>query len=54
MKKPLATVSAMNDEENHIQNDATGEKIMIERVGDRHDRHDPAGVDEGRTALGRR
>ena len=44
VKKPLAAVSAMNDEGNtvvfsknwgsYIENDTIGEKIMIERVGD--------------------
>ena len=44
VKKPLAAVSAMNDEgntvvfskkwESYVENDATGKKIMIERVGD--------------------
>ena len=45
MKKPLAAVSATNDDEgnpvmfsrtwrSHIENDVTGEKIVIERVGD--------------------
>ena len=43
MKKPLAAVSAMNDEGNtvvfskkwqsYVENDATDEKILIERVG---------------------
>ena len=44
VKKPLATVSAMNDEGNtivfskkwgnYVENDLTGEKIRMERVGD--------------------
>ena len=44
VKKPLAVVSAMNEEGNtavfgkkwwsYIENDATGEKIVTERVGD--------------------
>ena len=44
VKKPLAAVSAMNDEGNtvvfskkwgcYVENDKTGEKIAIERVGD--------------------
>ena len=44
VKKPLAAVSAMNDEGNtvvfsrkwgnYIENDITGEKIMMQRVGD--------------------
>jgi len=49
VKKPLAAVSAINDEGNtvvfskkwgnYIENDVTGERIMIERVGDTFELH---------------
>ena len=62
VKKPLAAVSAMNDEGNtvvfskkwgsYIENDTIGEKIMIERVGDTFEMTLKAKKNEGRHSEG--